>query len=181
MVQTVYAKVDEHGRIDQIYNEKFLIANSKPLSDYVKGFAQEAPPVTHAQYLQQQALIDTQGVLQVSWVVKTYTLDELINRMSFPFNAQDLTQAIVDACEAFVDEQLDLFAQKKGYKNMDRLVSFVTSTVASYSYDASFATQLRDQVWIEFYKLMDQFKARELQLSNSAQLLQRLPSLVWPD
>lgn len=180
MKRNYYAKLNEAGHIQDVYDEVYLVANCLPFKDYIKGVAEEPQAPPPGKYLVRTAFI-SEGILRLYWEFKDFTLDELLRRANFPFTEEELLKVVLAKAEDFIDEQLDIFARGKGYRSMDRLATFTTSTTAAYSFEAGYAIALRDRIWAEFYPVMGKVLNREIRLQNSAELLALLPDMSWPD
>jgi len=75
---------------------------------------------------------------------------------------------------------LDATAQSKGYDSMLSLVTYVTSTNATFQAEAIAGRAWRDAIWTEAYSILAQVQAGTLAQPTIPAFLAMLPAITWP-
>ena len=89
--------------------------------------------------------------------------------------------AIRETVEDEIYKLLDIFAKQKDYRDFKHLSDYKDSNIESWREEALYAIQMRDLVWLDFYKLFDEISANKRPLIKSfAEVKNFLPELVWP-
>ena len=92
-----------------------------------------------------------------------------------------LMAAIRETVEDEIYKLLDIFAKQKDYRDFKHLSDYKDSNIESWREEALYAIQMRDLVWLDFYKLFDEISANKRPLIKSfAEVKNFLPELVWP-
>ena len=92
--------------------------------------------------------------------------------------APSIEQVLLDY-ESAIEARLDQFAQARGYRHGDRLVSFKGSSVAKWAAEAGRYIELRESTWIKFFQIADDIKASKRPMPTLDELLLELPALTW--
>ncbi len=194
MLNKTYARV-ANGVITEypVYGQH-IQNRSEPLDWYTEVVYDARPAVPAYHYAQEMPVVEGTKV-RVSYVVKALDLSSLLKHinpsdlfmpgMSTPVDIADVDPTAIDRIKALatihVQEQLDAFAQAKGYDNLLSCTSYKDSTVVQFSTEASIAIQLRDQVWGALYQYFEDVTTGTKPVPVSINdIAAELPAFVWP-
>lgn len=197
MSEPVYGLV-ENNRITlfpltvQDINER-----DNPAETYIEGFYNEAFDVSQLKIYEKivETPIFLGPVIYIERKIVTRTVEELfewIASFAIKFTEEgvpyvdpyQITPEIFDAFEFVikirVQEELDKFAQAKGYDNFIFLSSYRGSTVERFRSDADYGDQIREDSWESLFIYFNQIKAGQAPIPLSwSEIATHLPAMTW--
>lgn len=80
-----------------------------------------------------------------------------------------------------IGRHLDAVAQSRGYRNADRLASYVASNNPSWSAEAAAFAAWRDDVWAYAYEQLAMVHGGQRAAPVVASFVTELPAISWPE
>lgn len=103
-------------------------------------------------------------------------LPEKIAKENFEAHCEKLKKDF----EEILETNLDAFATQKGYKNLDRAIGYISSSVKEFKEDAITCVALRDNSFSALYSVFDKVSAKKLSMPKSFSEIEKyLPELKW--
>lgn len=84
-----------------------------------------------------------------------------------------------DYAEA-IERHMETVAQSLGYKNADRLASYVASSNAGWASEAAAFSAWRDEVWVYAYEQMALVQSGQRAAPSVSGFIASLPAIQWP-
>lgn len=82
---------------------------------------------------------------------------------------------------AAIEAHIDAVARTRGYRNADRLASYVGGTVAQWAAEAAEFVSWRDSVWLYAYAEMTKVLNGQRAQPSIDELIAELPVIAWPE
>ena len=146
--------------------EGFEFVASTPQPSYIKGeeiIIEDAPILVDNKYVQ-------------AWKVVELTDAEKQHAQSL--TNQLLIQQIIQQTQYI----LDSFAKTRGYDDIKSASTYAGCSIQKYNTEGTYARDIRAQVWDTLYTLLDKInKGEEPFPKNIGEVINRLPTLTWPE
>lgn len=193
LLNKAYAKVTNGIITEYPVYTQHITNRGEPLDWYTEVVYEAKPEIPAYHYAQEIPYVD--GVIvRVRYEIKPLDLSALLRHINpvdlfmpnaTPVTIQDVAPADIERIKQLatihIQEQLDAFAQAKGYDNMLSATSYKDSTVVQFSTEASIAIAMRDQIWGSLYTYFESVLAGTTTVPASIQdIMAALPALEWP-
>jgi hypothetical protein len=83
--------------------------------------------------------------------------------------------------EIETQKRLDVFAQTRGYENINSATTYINSSVTKYKNEGTYAATARDSTWSALYQIIeDATDGKRKKIVAFSEIVSELPTLVWP-
>ena len=192
----LFAKVENGVIVEYPVYRLHIVNRSQPLDWYTPVIDLEKPALPDfSKYVETLTLKDT--YIERSFTVQPYSLNELLSiarqgkvRPALPGQpTEDITIADVDPAMIqqvyklggeYATNRLNAFSQTRLYDNIDKLISYATSTFEKFKTEGQRGLYLRDKTWEALVTYFEQVVAGTLPIPKStADIDVLLPALTW--
>ena len=195
----LFARVEDGVITEYPVYRIHIVNRSQPFDWYTPVIDLEKPELpAFSKYVETLTIKDT--FIERAFTVAAYSLNELLSIIrqgrathgipGLPGQDQDdITITEVDPAVIaqvyklggeYATAKLDTFAQTRGYDNIDKLISYATSSFEKFKTEGQRGLYLRDATWAALVTYFEKVVAGTLPIPKStAELDALLPELTW--
>lgn len=162
----IFARVKDGKIVEYPVYAEHIKARGLPVTWFVKCQVEEQPAVDEFSYAVQVPQLVNETEVVVSWKICTYQLEQLLMRLPVSLEAgrgerrnprtrlnesptETMIAKIKQLAEDRIEDLLDAFAQTRGYKDLERAVSYIGDKNPKWDAEGTYCRDVRSDTWVQ--------------------------------
>lgn len=196
----LYARVIDGAIVEYPIYLEHIKARGLPEFWFVKCDLEEKPQLDEFSYAVQVPRVENPTKVVIGWKIQQFGLEQLLRKLPTnpdtqsprrrPVNltvteppSEAMIAKIKTLTEEYVEAQLDRFAQSRGYKDIERAVSYIGDKNPTWDAEGKFCRDLRSDTWTQLQAYFSDVIAtpQVKPWPNSwHDIAPNLPAMAWP-